>query len=56
MPTILTTNLIFQEEKKHSIRYVTELTKDAVSSVYVMKTVLGKKPWPQAIKLTLEWE
>ena len=55
------TQLKFFEEKKHSIRYVSEKDKDVVSSVYVMKAELDKpwrsnRAWPQMIKLTLEWE
>ncbi len=56
MPTTRTTQLKFFEEKKNSVRYVSMKDKDVISSIYVMKAELGKKPWPELIKLTLEWE
>lgn len=49
------TTLEFNSEKKHSVRYDDPAEGEVVSSVYVNKAALPK-PYPKAIKLTIEWE
>jgi hypothetical protein len=51
--------LVFDSEKKHSVKYVAEGT--AINAVYVNKDQLrseleGKKGWPSAIVLNVTFE
>jgi hypothetical protein len=51
--------LVFDSEKKHSVKYVAEGT--AINAVYVNKDQMrseleGKKGWPSAIVLNVTFE
>lgn len=53
MQTKTSTFTLF-EEKKHSVRYNCPVDDAIASSIYVSKVILGPKPYPQTLKLTLE--
>lgn len=56
-----TTSYIFtftnlSDEKKHSVVYrpTPSSEEPPMSSVYIMKHVLGDKPWPKAVNIIIE--
>lgn len=49
-----TATLAKGDEKKHSVRYEGAKGSSDIGTIYIPKTLLGNKPWPDFITIILE--